>query len=93
MFRRNAFAEEVRGPEDFRFTDPAVPVSSCCCLARPAVKVTMPPTAGRRHPVDLWLCGHHYRASIAALVRAGAVIEDLTPQETSPSPDRAAAPA
>ncbi|TVZ05310.1 hypothetical protein EAS64_12100 [Trebonia kvetii] len=93
MFRRNAIGEEVRGPEDLRFTDPTIPVRSCCCLARPAVKVSMPPTAGRPHSVDLWLCGHHYRASVAALVGAGAVIEDLVPPESLPQDDRVVAPA
>jgi hypothetical protein len=38
----------------------------------------MPPVPGRDHPVDLWLCGHHYRASSAALLLAGAQVEDLT---------------
>lgn len=38
----------------------------------------MPPAAGRAHPVDLWLCGHHYRASSSALAAAGARAEDLT---------------
>jgi hypothetical protein len=38
----------------------------------------MPPAPGRDHPVDLWLCGHHYRASSAALLLADATVEDLT---------------
>jgi len=38
----------------------------------------MPPAAHRAHPVDLWLCGHHYRASVQALLAAGATTEDLT---------------
>lgn len=37
----------------------------------------MPPTASRPHSVDLWLCGHHYRASADALRAAGARVEDL----------------
>jgi hypothetical protein len=78
MFRKNPHAVEAPGPENLRFTDPAVPSRSCCCPARPVVKVVMPPTAGRAHPVDLWLCGHHYRASMAALAAAGATIADLT---------------
>jgi hypothetical protein len=36
----------------------------------------MPPAAARRHPVDLLLCGHHYRASEAALRAAGATAYD-----------------
>ncbi len=38
----------------------------------------MPPTADRPHTVDLWLCGHHYRQSRAALEAAGATVVDLT---------------
>jgi hypothetical protein len=78
MFRRDPHGVEAPQPEDFRFTDPAVPSRSCCCPARPAVKVIMPPAGGRAHHVDLWLCGHHYRASLAALAAAGARTEDLT---------------
>ena len=37
----------------------------------------MPATATRPHPVDLWLCGHHYRASHAALAEAGAAASTL----------------
>jgi hypothetical protein len=38
----------------------------------------MPATASRPRPVDLWLCGHHYRASRAALKSAGAQVCQLT---------------
>ena len=34
------------------------------------VRILIPPTPGRRHPVDLLLCGHHYRESRAALATA-----------------------
>ena len=37
----------------------------------------MPATATRPRPVDLWLCGHHYRASQAALAQAGAAVQTL----------------
>jgi len=50
---------------------------ACCCPAHPVVRVIMPPTAERRHSVDLLLCGHHYRVSRQALPAAGARIEDL----------------
>jgi len=50
---------------------------ACCCPAQPVVRVIMPPTAQRRHAVDLLLCGHHYRVSRQALAAAGARIEDL----------------
>jgi hypothetical protein len=49
MFRKYAHEDEVTALEDLRFTDPSVPSRSCCCPARPAVKVIMPPTAGRAH--------------------------------------------
>jgi len=50
---------------------------ACCCPAKPKVIVIMPPTRGRKHPVDLLLCGHHYRASRKALAAAGATVLDL----------------
>ena len=78
MLWKAAPAPEVRPLEDSVFTDPAIPSRACCCPARPVVRVTMPPTAGRADPVDLWLCGHHYRASLKALRAAGAIVEDLT---------------
>jgi hypothetical protein len=55
------------------------------------VKVTMPSAVGRAHTVDLWLCGHHYRASVAALCAAGASVEDLTVTTSSSQADRATA--
>jgi len=45
---------------------------ACCCPARPVVVVVIPPAAGRDHPTDLLLCGHHYRAARAALAAVGA---------------------
>ena len=93
MFKRHPQTEEVPPPDDFRFTDPSVPTRSCCCPARPAVKVTMPPTATGAHSVDLWLCGHHYRASVPALLAARASVADLTTTQDCPSADRAKIPA
>jgi len=55
---------------------PARPDRACCCPARPMVVVMLPPTATRARPADLWLCGHHYRASQAALTQADAVVSD-----------------
>ena len=60
----------ARAPFDWRalsFTDHA-----CCCGARPAVAVIMPPVPGRARPADLLLCGHHYRANQLALAGTGA---------------------
>jgi hypothetical protein len=50
---------------------------ACCCPAQPVVRAIMPPAAGRPHPVDLLLCGHHYRVSRQALAAAGADIFSL----------------
>ena len=50
---------------------------ACCCPAYPVVRVIMPPTPGRRHSVDLLLCGHHYRVSRQALAAAQARVENL----------------
>ena len=51
---------------------------ACCCPARPVVIVIMPPAPGRPNPVDLLLCGHHFRVSQAALTAAGAAVYDDT---------------
>lgn len=50
---------------------------ACCCTAPPAVMAVMPPADGRQSATDLLLCGHHYRASKAALTTAGATILDM----------------
>jgi len=92
MFRKVPYAGEAPLLGALRFTDPSVPSRSCCCPGRPVVKVIMPPTARRAHPVDLWLCGHHYRASLAALLAAGASVEDLTMTTDRPWAEHAAAP-
>jgi hypothetical protein len=49
----------------------------------PAVRVIMPPGPARPHTTELLLCGHHYRASRAALTAAKAIIRELpgTPQD------------
>jgi len=51
---------------------------ACCCPARPVVTAIMPPAPGRPHPVDLLLCGHHFRVSQAALTAVGAAVYDDT---------------
>lgn len=76
MFNRHQ-AHGASVPDRPSFADPSVPSRADCCPARPMVKVIMPPTPERPHPVDLWLCGHHYRASFVALQIAGARAEDL----------------
>jgi hypothetical protein len=42
----------------------------------------MPPVPARPRPVDLWLCGHHYRSSLAALNAAGADVEFIGDPES-----------
>jgi len=94
MFRSDQQAVEARPLEELRFAGPSVPSRSCCCPARPVVKVIMPPAADRRHSVDLWLCGHHYRTSAAALLKARARVEDLTIMTAArPQTDHAGLPA
>jgi hypothetical protein len=51
---------------------------ACCCPARPVVTAVMLPAASRPYPVDLLLCGHHFRVSQAALQAAGAAVYDQT---------------
>ena len=53
-----------------------VTARACCCPAKPVVTVVMPPTDSRPHPVDLLLCGHHFRVSQASLRAAGADVYD-----------------
>ena len=50
---------------------------ACCCVARAVVRVVVPPTAARPHETELLLCGHHYRASRAALAAAHAAVAEL----------------
>jgi len=54
-----------------------LPGRACCCAARAAIQVTMPPTAIRPHETDLLLCGHHYRVSRLALEAARAAVREL----------------
>jgi hypothetical protein len=58
---------------------------ACCCAARSAVQVTMPPTDIRPHETDLLLCGHHYRVSRRALEAARAAVRELpgTPDDVA----------
>ena len=58
---------------------------ACCCVARAVVRVVMPPTADRPHETELLLCGHHYRASRAALSAAHASVYDLAENFAGPS--------
>jgi S-formylglutathione hydrolase FrmB len=78
MFNRHLAREASQNAawhERLGFAGPSVPARACCCPAMPVVKVSMPPVPGRPYPVDLWLCGHHYRSSWAALDAAGATVD------------------
>ena len=58
---------------------------ACCCAAKAAVCVRMPPGPSRPHSTELLLCGHHYRVSRQVLAVAGAVVRELpgTPADVS----------
>jgi hypothetical protein len=58
---------------------------SCCCPARPVVRVIMPPTQTRPWKTDLLLCGHHYRISRGCLAAAHAAVREIpgTPSDTA----------
>jgi len=64
---------------------PSLADRSCCCPARPMVKVIIPPDSARPHSVDLLLCGHHYLVSRAALAVANAVAIDETGSVLEPA--------
>jgi hypothetical protein len=49
---------------------------SCCCPAQPHYMVIMPTPSPTAEPVELFLCGHHYRVSRKTLAKAGAVVFD-----------------
>lgn len=61
---------------------------ACCCSAKPAIVVIMPPGPGRPAPSDLLLCRHHYLACERALAAVPAAVFDssgvpLTPHTRS----------
>jgi hypothetical protein len=49
---------------------------ACCCPAPPSV-IAVIPANSRQAPVELLLCGHHYRQSRRALAAIGAELTDL----------------
>lgn len=57
---------------------------ACCCPAKPAAIVAMPPSPARSHQADLLLCGHHYRQSQETLARAGAMVFSLAGTALTP---------
>jgi hypothetical protein len=80
--------EAQRTPGDATATavDPAgLAERACCCPARAAVRVTIPPSPARPHETGLLLCGHHYRVSSPALEAAHAAVRELpgTPRDVA----------
>jgi CBS domain-containing protein len=53
---------------------------ACCCPAQPLDQVIFPTTTSHDQPVEVLLCGHHYRLSRATLLRVGSPIYDVTGQ-------------
>ena len=76
---RNAPAAERIGDGDGSLSAESAALArhACCCAAKAAVRVTMPPSPSRQHSTELLLCGHHYRASRQALAAAKAVVREL----------------
>jgi hypothetical protein len=50
---------------------------ACCCPGRPVVRVIMPTSVTRPRPIDLLLCGHHYRVSQEAITAADGTVQVL----------------
>jgi hypothetical protein len=71
-------ADKARLAEELAETGMAISIAerACCCPARPVVRVVMPVTASRPEPVDLLLCGHHYRVGQTALLAGGVAVYD-----------------
>ena len=75
--RKNSAAVQ-RDPGTAAAASPAdLPGRACCCPAKAAVRVIMPPAQGRPGETDLLLCGHHYLVSRRALAAAGASVREL----------------
>lgn len=79
-------AREAADDQTVWFGPPGFGDRSCCCPARPVVRVLIPPSSVRPHFVDLFLCRHHYRASRGALAAANAVAIDEAGSVLPPPP-------
>ena len=77
----NAVDELPATPETVAAHQPSPRYSqrACCCPAPPSV-IAVIPANGHRAPVELLLCGHHYRQSRQALETIGAKLTDLKGQ-------------
>jgi hypothetical protein len=89
MFWRRDGADPVRLAEELPGVGKSLALDdrADCCPARPVVTVVLAPSPGRPAPADLRLCGHHYRASCAALRAAGAAVYDAGGMRIAPHGD------
>jgi hypothetical protein len=55
-----------------------------CCSARAGYRIVLPATSTRPGPAELLLCGHHLRASRAALDAQGARVFEIDDQVLVP---------
>ena len=76
--RRARTQDRLAGDQAGWAGPPRLADRSCCCPARPVVRVLLPPAPARPHSVDLLLCGHHYLVSRTALAAADAAVIDQT---------------
>jgi hypothetical protein len=65
--------------------------TACCCAAGPVVQIVLPPAAGRE-PVELLLCGHHFRASRDTLTARDPTFFDVLGGPLGVEPDAGFAP-
>jgi hypothetical protein len=78
LARKNtAAADRDPGACTLAASPAGLPGRACCCPAKAAVRVVMPPAQGRPRETDLLLCGHHYLVSRRALATAGASVTEL----------------
>ena len=60
---------------------------ACCCTAPAVVRAVVTCATPVVHSVDLLLCGHHYRHSLAELLRRGAMVFDRDGHLLAPDAD------
>ena len=70
----SALQDLAAAEADAWITRIALAERACCCPAKPSAVGIMPSATDRSEPIDLMLCGHHYRIYEAGLQTAGAVL-------------------
>lgn len=74
-----ATAPVVPGDDVIKSTASAIVIQRAdCCPAHPAFRAVLAARGERTRPTELLLCGHHLRASRAALAAAGAAVYDTS---------------